>query len=79
MKRTGCWSSLPTAHDSPGLAGALDRVLTDETLRINLIQEGLRASSRHTLECFVGQLVDELRILARQADRDRAPRPVHAS
>jgi glycosyltransferase involved in cell wall biosynthesis len=57
-------------NDSRGLAATIDRILTDETLRMSLIQEGLRRSSEHSLETFAGQLVDELNILARQARRN---------
>ncbi|HTM52897.1 MAG TPA: glycosyltransferase [Pirellulales bacterium] len=50
-------------NDSPGLADAISRILSDETLRQRLIAEGLRGSSQESLEAFAGQLVDELDIL----------------
>ena len=51
-------------NDSVGLAAAIERLLTDEPLRMHLIQEGLRGCNEHTLEYFTGQLVEEMNILA---------------
>jgi glycosyltransferase involved in cell wall biosynthesis len=53
-------------NDSRGLAGAIERILNDEVLRMHLIHEGLLGASKQTLEYFADQLVDELKILARQ-------------
>jgi glycosyltransferase involved in cell wall biosynthesis len=63
---------LTEPNDSDGLAAAIDRILSDETLRVRLIQEGLRGSAEQTLEYFCGQLVDELKMLAPQAQRPAA-------
>jgi glycosyltransferase involved in cell wall biosynthesis len=65
-------------NDSEGLAAAIDRILSDEALRLRLIHEGLRGSAEQSLEYFTGQLVDELKILARQAQRPAAQERVHA-
>ncbi len=65
-------------NDSPGLAAAIDRILSDQALRIRLIHEGLRGSAEQTLEYFAGQLVDELRILAHQSQRPGAHERAHA-
>jgi len=65
--------------DSQALAKAIERMLTDDELRRNLIQEGLRGSSEHSLEHFAGQLVEELNILARQAGHRPLDEPVHAT
>jgi glycosyltransferase involved in cell wall biosynthesis len=53
--------------DSRGLAAAIDRILTDASLRSTLIQNGLALSHEHSLEHFTSQLVDELRLLAAEA------------
>ncbi len=53
--------------DSQELAAAIERLLTDEALRTTMIQNGLKLSCEHSLEYFTGQLVDELRILARES------------
>lgn len=60
-------------RDSAGLATAIDRILSDETLRRHLISEGLRGSNEQTLEYFAEQLVDEVRIVADQARRAGVP------
>lgn len=65
-------------NDSIGLAGAVERVLTDEKLRLHLIEEGLRGSSELTLEHFTGQLVEEIKILARQFCARKPSQPAHA-
>lgn len=54
-------------NDSVGLAAAIERILNDDPLRRRLIAEGVRGSSEQSLEFFADQLVDELKILARQA------------
>ncbi|MEX2113428.1 MAG: glycosyltransferase [Pirellulales bacterium] len=61
--RTGL---LVEPNDSQGLAAAIDRVLSDDSLRRRLIDEGLRGSHQHSVEYFAGQLVEELCILATQ-------------
>jgi glycosyltransferase involved in cell wall biosynthesis len=66
-------------NDSNGLAAAIDRVLTDEALRLRLIEAGLQNSSERSLEAFAGQLVDELQILFSDAHRPAAPLHVFAS
>jgi glycosyltransferase involved in cell wall biosynthesis len=69
--RTGL---LVEPRDSVGLAQAIDRILSDESLRQRLISEGLRGSHEHTLEYFAEQLVDEVRIVADEARRAGVPR-----
>ena len=59
-ERTGL---LVEPRDAPGLAAAIDRILTDQRLRLHLIDQGLLGSSQFTLEHFVGELVDELMML----------------
>jgi glycosyltransferase involved in cell wall biosynthesis len=54
-------------NDSAGLAAAIEQILSDESLRRRLIEEGLRGSSEHSLEAFAGQLVEELNMLAASA------------
>jgi len=66
-------------NDSIALASAIERILTDDELRRNLIQEGLRGSGERSLEYFAGQLVDELNILARQAGFRSLDERVHAT
>lgn len=66
-------------NDSAGLARAIERILNDEALRRNLIEEGLRGSSEQSLEYFAGQLVDELKILAQAARPSGAHERVHAN
>jgi glycosyltransferase involved in cell wall biosynthesis len=66
-------------NDSRGLAESIARVLDDDALRRDLIREGLSDSDRHSLEFFAGQLVDELKILARQAGAIEATPRLHAS
>ncbi len=63
-------------NDSRGLAAAIDRILSDEPLRMSLIHEGLRGSSEQSLEAFAGQLIDEVKVLARQAQRRGTPERV---
>jgi glycosyltransferase involved in cell wall biosynthesis len=69
---------LVSPNDSLGLASAVDRLLTDDALRLQLIEEGLRGSSEFTLEYFAGQLVEEIKILARQFCAGRPSQPAHA-
>jgi glycosyltransferase involved in cell wall biosynthesis len=69
---------LVAPNDSLGLASAVERVLTDETLRLHLIEEGLRGASELTLEYFAGQLVEEIKILARQFCADKPSQPARA-
>ncbi len=66
-------------NDAPGLAAAIDRMLTDETLRRNLIDEGLRGAPEQTLEYFADQLFEELRILARESKHLGRSGPVHVA
>jgi hypothetical protein len=40
-------------------------VLTDEALRIALVGEGMREARDRSLEHFVGELLEEIAILAR--------------
>lgn len=65
-------------NDSQGLAAAIRRVLDDDALRRRLIHAGLQASSKLTLEYFAGQLVDEIKILARQSQSASVPERIHA-
>ncbi len=62
--RTGL---LVEPRDSVGLARAIERILSDESLRQHLIAEGLRGSHEQTLEYFTGQLVEEVRLVAEEA------------
>jgi glycosyltransferase involved in cell wall biosynthesis len=62
-------------NDSIGLAGAIARILNDESLRMRLIAEGLRGSSEESLEAFAAELVDELRILVGRMPGKPAPAP----
>ena len=50
-------------RDSPGLAAAIDRILTDESLRLHLIEQGRQGLSQFTLEHFVDELVEEIMML----------------
>lgn len=68
--RTGL---LVEPRDSTALATAIDRILTDDTLRRNLIAAGLQGSHEQTLEYFAEQLVGEVRIVADQARRAGVP------
>ena len=55
---------LVAPRDAPALAAAIERMLTDDALRTRLVVEGLReARERHSLECFVGELLEEIAIL----------------
>lgn len=68
--RTGL---LVEPRDSAGLAKAIDRILSDDSLRRNLIAAGLHGSNEQTLEYFAEQLVNEVRIVADQARRAGVP------
>jgi glycosyltransferase involved in cell wall biosynthesis len=59
-------------RDAPALDAAIERILSDDALRRRLIATGLEDSKQQSLEYFTGQLVEELRILARQAGDRRA-------
>src|SRR5262249_35869368 len=61
-------------NDSVGLTAAIERILNNDRLRRDLIEAGLRGSSEQSLEYFANQLVDELKILARQSGKLR-PQP----
>jgi glycosyltransferase involved in cell wall biosynthesis len=56
--------------NSDALARAIDRVIRDGDLRRALIRNGLVSSRAHTLERFVGEVLDQLmRNLAAAAAR----------
>jgi glycosyltransferase involved in cell wall biosynthesis len=52
-------------RDAAGLAAAIERVLSDEPLRLSLIEAGLAESHQRTVEHFAGELLEELSALAR--------------
>ncbi|HTU24591.1 MAG TPA: glycosyltransferase family 4 protein [Pirellulales bacterium] len=60
-------------HDPAGLAAAIERILDDEPLRMRLIDAGLQDADRQSVEHFVGELLEEINILAHHP----APR-IHA-
>lgn len=68
--RTGL---LVEPRDAAGLAIAIDRILTDDALRRKLIAAGLQGAQHQTLEYFAAQLVDEVRLVAEEAQRDGVP------
>jgi glycosyltransferase involved in cell wall biosynthesis len=59
-------------RDAAGLAAAIERLLTDEGLRARLIDEGVRQARQRSLEHFVGELLEEIVILARTTARGPA-------
>ena len=67
--RDGETGLLVEPNDSPALAKAIERVLDDEPLRLRLIDAGLQAARQQTVECFVGQLLEELYLVARTSPR----------
>jgi len=64
--RTGL---LVPPRDSVAIAQAIERILDDEPLRHRLIDEGVRGGEQQSLEYFAGQLIDEVRLVAEQAQR----------
>jgi glycosyltransferase involved in cell wall biosynthesis len=51
--------------DAAAMAAAIERVLTDDPLRINLIEEGLRSARARSLESFAAELLEEVALLER--------------
>lgn len=49
------------------LAAAIERILVDEQLRLQLIREGLHGARQHTLESFADDLVEELGAVVRES------------
>ncbi|MEX0679267.1 MAG: glycosyltransferase family 4 protein [Pirellulales bacterium] len=60
-------------RDAPALAAAIERVLTDETLRTKLVIEGMAAARACSLERFVEELLEEIAILERDRRGRRVP------
>jgi glycosyltransferase involved in cell wall biosynthesis len=67
--RDGYNGLLVEPNDSAGLAGAIERVLDDEPLRMRLIDAGLQDAPQQSVEHFVGQLTEELCLVARASGR----------
>jgi glycosyltransferase involved in cell wall biosynthesis len=57
-------------RDAGALAGAIERVLTDQALRANLSAEGLRSARARSLESFAGELLEEISLLVRAGAED---------
>lgn len=54
-------------NDARGLAAAIERMLDDEPLRMRLIEAGLQDAPRQSVEYFVGQLSEELYLVAQES------------
>lgn len=57
---------LVPAGDAKAMAAAIERLLDDDILRRNLINEGLKRSRNFTLENFAANIVEELRLVAEE-------------
>lgn len=53
-------------RNASALAAAIERVLGDQSLRMNLVAEGMREGRARSLESFVGELLEEIAILQRE-------------